>query len=174
MQALSRVPTLQPAVALLEKTPAMLELLLRDTPEKTLEWKPAAERWSIQEVLAHLLVIEHLYGDRAKRMVVDDNPPLAKFVPPDEAKIRKRTARQLLDDFVAARRAHVFFWHSIPANGGSRTGMHHEMGQVTLHQMLNELANHDLGHLRQIAEIYRAKAFYPHAGPFQRYSNPKP
>ena len=174
MQALSRVPTLQPAIALLEKTPAMLELLLRDVPEDILEWKSAEERWSIKEVLAHLLVIEQLYGDRAKRIVVDENPALAKFMPPGEAKVRARSARQHLGEFVASRRAHIFFWHSIPANGGSRTGMHHEMGQVTLHQMLNELANHDLGHLRQIAEIYRAKAFYPHAGPLQRYSSPKP
>jgi len=174
MQALSRVSTLQPAVSLLEKTPPMLELLLRDVPEDILDWKPAPERWSITEVLAHLLVIEQFYGDRAKRMVVDDNPQLARFVPPDEAEIRERTARQHLEDFVAARRAHIFFWHSIPASGGSRTAVHPEMGTVTLLQLLNELANHDLGHLRQIAELYRAKAFYPHAGPFQRYSSPKP
>jgi hypothetical protein len=45
---------------------------------------------------------------------------------------------------------------------------------ITLSQMLNEWASHDLGHLRQIAELYRAHAFHPHAGPFQRYSNPKP
>jgi uncharacterized damage-inducible protein DinB len=174
MQALSRVSTLQPAISLLEKTPAMLELLLREVSEEILDWKPAEERWSIREVLAHLLVIEQLYGDRAKRMVVDDNPKLAKFVPPEEAEIRKRTARQHLGEFIAARRAHIFFWHSIPASGGSRTAMHPEMGSVTLLQLLNELANHDLGHLRQIAELYRAKAFYPHAGPFQRYSSPKP
>jgi len=174
MQALSRVSTLQPAIALLEKTPPMLELLLRDVPEEILGWKPAADRWSITEVLAHLLVIEQLYGDRAKRMVVDDNPQLARFVPPVETQIPKRTAHQHLNDFIAARRAHIFFWHSIPANGGSRTAVHPEMGAVTLLQLLNELANHDLGHLRQIAELYRAKAFYPHAGPFQRYSSPKP
>jgi hypothetical protein len=48
------------------------------------------------------------------------------------------------------------------------------MGTITLSQMLHELANHDLGHIRQIAELYRARAFYPNAGPFQKYSNPKP
>jgi uncharacterized damage-inducible protein DinB len=174
MQALSRVSTLQPAISLLEKTPPMLELLLRDLPEELLDWKPGAERWSVHEVLAHLLLIEQLYGDRAKRILVNDNPLLTKFVPPEEAELRKRTAHQHLGDFIAARRAHIFFWHSVPANAGARTAVHPEMGQITLHQMLNELANHDLGHLRQIAEIYRAKAFYPHAGPFQRYSSPKP
>jgi hypothetical protein len=40
--------------------------------------------------------------------------------------------------------------------------------------MLNEWANHDLGHLRQIAELYRANAFHPNSGPFMKYSSPKP
>jgi hypothetical protein len=174
MQALSPASALQPPVSLLEKTPAILEMLLRDVPADILDWKPATDRWSIAEVLAHLLVIEQLYGDRAKRIVVDQNPELAKYVAPDEAALRKKTPRQYLEDFVALRRAHYFFWHGISSSACSRTGIHPEMGAITLLQLLNELANHDLGHLRQIAELYRAKAFYPHAGPFQRYSNPKP
>jgi hypothetical protein len=48
------------------------------------------------------------------------------------------------------------------------------MGTITLSQMLHELANHDLGHIRQVAELYRAYCFYPHAGPFRKYSQPKP
>ena len=175
MQALSPASSLlQPPVSLLEKTPAILETLLRDVSADVLDWKPAAERWSITEVLAHLLMIEQLYGERAKRIVVDQNPTLVKFVAPDESEIPKKTARQYLEDFVALRRAHYFFWHGISSSAGARTGIHPEMGPITLLQLLNELANHDLGHLRQIAELYRAKAFYPHAGPFQKYSNPKP
>jgi hypothetical protein len=175
MQALSPASSLlQPPVSLLEKTPAILETLLRDLPADILAWKPAPDRWSITEVLAHLLAIEQLYGDRAKRIVVDNNPALAKFEEPEGAQLRKKTGRQYLDEFAALRQAHYFFWHGIPSSAGNRTGIHPEMGAVTLLQLLNELANHDLGHLRQIAELYRAKAFYPHAGPFQRYSNPKP
>jgi len=175
MQALSPASSLlQPPVSLLEKTPAILEMLLRDVPADILDWKPAADRWSISEVLGHLLLIEQLYGDRAKRIVVDNNPTLAKYEEPDQFQLRKMPGRQYLEDFVALRQAHFFFWHGIPSAAGSRTGVHPEMGAVTLLQLLHELANHDLGHLRQIAELYRAKAFYPHAGPFQRYSYPKP
>ena len=175
MQALSPASSLlQPPVSLLQKTPAILETLLRDVPADILDWKPAADRWSITEVLAHLLTIEQLYGDRAKRIVVDNNPTLEKYFQPDEANLRKKTTNQYLKEFVALRQANYFFWHGIPSSAATRTGVHPEMGTVTLLQLLNELANHDLGHLRQIAELYRAKAFYPQTGPFQRYSNPKP
>ena len=172
MQAISPASTLQPSISLLEKTPVLLEILLRDVPDSVLDWKPTEDRWSITEVLGHFLEIEHLYAERAKRIVVDNNPPLARSIVPDS--VAHKRAAQHLRDFVAARRAHLFFWHSLPSFAGSRTGVHHEMGSVTLLQLLNELANHDLGHLRQIAELYRAKVFYPQAGPFQRYSNPKP
>src|ERR1700752_2547813 len=67
MQALSPASSLlQPPVSLLEKTPAILEMLLRDVSGDILDWKPAGEPWSITEVLAHLLLIEELYGGRAK------------------------------------------------------------------------------------------------------------
>jgi len=72
------------------------------------------------------------------------------------------------------RRDSLAILKSMPAASGARTGQHSELGSITLAQMLCEWASHDLGHLRQIAELYRARAFYPHAGPFQKYSNPKP
>jgi len=173
MQPVSVVP-LQAAVSLLEKTPGLLELLLRDVPQDVLEWKPAPERWSILEVLTHMVAIEELYEQRTRRMVLDDSPALPPYVEPEEMKLNRKTVRQKLEQFTGLRRAFVYYLHSIPSTAAARTGRHHEMGTVTLSQMLHELANHDLGHLRQIAELYRARSFYPHAGPFQKFSNPKP
>ena len=36
--------SIQPALLLLEKTPFLIETLLRDLPEDLLRWKPAADR----------------------------------------------------------------------------------------------------------------------------------
>jgi uncharacterized damage-inducible protein DinB len=171
MQPLSPAP-LQAPISMLEKTPGLLENLLRDVPEEALRWKPAAERWSITEVLGHLVLIEKLYEQRARRIVLEDSPTLPKYQPPAEAP--KKSTRQYMDEFVPLRRAFMVYLHSMPGTAAGRTGQHAEMGTISLSQMLHELANHDLGHLRQIAELYRAHCFYPHAGPFQRYSNPKP
>jgi DinB superfamily len=173
MQALAPA-TLQPPVSLLEKTPALLEILLRDIPQELFQWKPAPDRWSIAEVLAHLVVIEQLYGERARRMVMEENPTLTTYVAPSEDELHKKSAQQSLEKFVALRRAHIIFLHTIPSTSGARRGEHVELGSITLSQLLNEMANHDLGHLRQIAELYRAQAFFPFAGPFQKYSQPQP
>lgn len=158
---------------MLEKTPGLLELLLRDLSTEVLEWKPAAERWSISEVLEHLVMIEKLYEQRARRIMLEESPVLPKFQGTVEGEAKK-TARQHMEEFVPLRRAFVFYLHSVPSTSAARTGQHAELGSISLSQMLHELANHDLGHLRQIAELYRKHSFYPHAGPFQKYSNPKP
>ena len=83
MQVLSPAP-IQVSISLLEKMPGSLEQLLHDASPVALQWKPAPERWSIQEVLAHLAVIEQLYSERVRRIVMEEDPALAKYVAPSE------------------------------------------------------------------------------------------
>src|SRR5258708_24236181 len=71
--------SIQPAISLLEKTPVLFETMLRDLSGELLHWKPAADRWSISEVLAHLSDLEHVYAERALRIVAEDSPNLQKY-----------------------------------------------------------------------------------------------
>jgi hypothetical protein len=168
---------MQPAIALLEKTPRMLETMLCDLPGELLHRKPAPERWSISEVLAHLAALEQVFAERVLRMVAEESPSLAKY-DLEGAKTRgeysRGSAGENLALFTRTRRSTLALLVGLPASAGARTGLHSELGTITLSEMLNEWANHDLGHLRQIAELYRAHAFYPHSGPFMKYSNPQP
>ncbi len=169
--------SIQPALLLLEKTPILLETMLRDLPEDLLRWKPAPERWSIAEVLGHLADIEMVYADRTRRIVTEESPTLQKYDAAGTVVIGdyvRGSASENLAFFIKTRRSTVILLRSIPADSGEREATHSELGNITLHQMLSEWASHDLGHLRQIAELYRARAFHPYAGPFQKYSNPKP
>jgi hypothetical protein len=168
---------MQPAIALLEKTPRLLETLLGDLSGELLHWKPAPDRWSISEVLAHLAALEQVYAERALRMVAEDSPAIVKY---DQAGAAARgeysrgSAGENMALFTRTRRSTLALLVGLPASAGARTGVHSELGTIKLAQMLNEWANHDLGHLRQITELYRAHAFHPHSGPFMKYSNPKP
>jgi hypothetical protein len=173
----SSVADLRPTVALLEKTPVLYETMLGDLPGELLQWKPGPDRWSISEVLAHLADIENVYAGRVRRILAEDSPALQKYAQPGPEDARaywRGVAAEHLTRYAAARRAVVTVLKSVPASAGTRTARHSELGVITLSQMLNEWASHDLGHVRQIAEIYRAHAFHPHSGPFQKYSNPKP
>jgi hypothetical protein len=168
---------IQPAISLLGKTPQLLETLLGDLSAELLHWKPAADRWSISEVLAHLAALEQVYAERVRRIMAEDSPPLAKY-DLDGAKTRGEysigSAAENLAHFTRTRRSTLATLAGLPASAGARTAVHSELGTIALAHLLNEWANHDLGHLRQIAELYRAHAFHLNSGPFMRYSNPQP
>ena len=62
MQALSPASSLlQPPISLLEKTPTILETLLRDVPTEILDWKPAPDRWSVAETLDIALAEDFIF-----------------------------------------------------------------------------------------------------------------
>jgi hypothetical protein len=54
------------------------------------------------------------------------------------------------------------------ASSAARPARHAELGDVTLGMMLNQWAFHDLGHIRQIAELVRAQKYYPNMQPWQK------
>jgi hypothetical protein len=57
----------------------------------------------------------------------------------------------------------------MPEGAGERSGQHEELGTITVAQLLNEFAFHDLGHIRQVMELYRSHVFYPEMGVYRGY-----
>jgi hypothetical protein len=158
--------TIRPAIALMEKTPQLLETMLGGVALDVLRWKPAPDRWSISEVLSHLADCEEVLGERVRRFVLEDTPHLKEYAPPAEG-FSAGTPQEHLSRFSFTRRELVRFLLTLQPEVATRTAQHSKLGLITLEQMLNEWASHDLGHIRQIAELYRARAFYPNSGPFR-------
>jgi hypothetical protein len=67
--------------------------------------------------------------------------------------------------FEDQREANIELLRGLPAEAGNRKALHRAAGEITLSQMLHEWALHDLGHIRQIAELVRARKYLAGAGP---------
>lgn len=111
-------------------------------------WKPAADRFSIAEVIAHLGHSErNCYRVRLDRFLSEDRPEFE----PDDAQM----------------------WLDLYRDADARTALdalkQPEVGEITLSHMLHEWALHDLGHIRQIAELVRARKYLSGAGPLGKY-----
>ena len=151
---------------LLESTPAMLRDLMSELSEEDARWKPAPDRFSIAEVLAHLSHTEgHCYRARLDRFLTEELPDLE----PDDAKLHYDLYRQAdpqdsFDHFEEQRETNVEYLRTLPRSAGERRAMHREAGEITLQQMLHEWAMHDLGHIRQVAELERARKHWQAAG----------
>ena len=156
-----------PCLELLEATPGILRGLMSELTEDDARWKPAPDRFSVAEVLAHLSHSEgHCYRMRLDLFMAETRPTFE----PDDAQMhldlyRNADPEEAFNQFEEAREANVEFLRDLPSETGNRVALHREAGEITLNQMLHEWALHDLGHIRQIAELVRARKYLEGAGP---------
>src|SRR6202165_4892444 len=165
-----------PCLDLLDATPAILRGLMAGVRDGDARWKPDRDRRSIAEVLAHLSHSEgHCYRTRLDRFLSEERPEFA----PDDAQMyldlyRDADPEDAFDHFEEQRENNMEFLRSLPAGAGDRLALHKEYGEITMSQMLNEWGLHDLGHIRQIAELARARKYQAGAGPMAASYNLKP
>ena len=156
---------------ILQQTPHMLRSLLEHAATDDLDWQPSPDRWSISMVLAHLADVE-VRGmmSRFRAMGDEDNPHLPVYDQLEYFRSRKTfDGRTELARFENERRHTLSWLDSMPSSVGGRTGRHAELGVITFNELLHEFAFHDLGHIRQVLELYRSHALYPKMGAFQTY-----
>ena len=165
-----------PCLDLLEATPGILRGLITELTEEEARWKPAPERFSVAEVLAHLSHSEgHCYRMRLDRFMAETRPEFES----DDAQMyldlyRGADPKQAFDHFEAQRKSNIEFLGNLPGSAGDRVALHREFGEITLAHMLNEWALHDLGHIRQVAELVRARKYCAGAGPMAASYHLKP
>jgi DinB superfamily len=165
-----------PCVEQLEATPDILRGLMCELSDDDALWKPAADRFSVAEVLAHLSHSEgHCYRTRLDRFMSEGLPTFE----PDDAQMyldlyRDADPEESFAHFEEQRETNVEFLRSLPAGSAGRKAIHREKGEITLSQMLHEWAMHDLGHVRQTAELVRARKYLAGAGPLGSFYHLKP
>lgn len=161
-----------PGVTVLEQTPIIIEKIVLSATDEQMGWKPAMDRWSISEVLGHLAEAEVLgFRERVRVMMEEKNPAIESYDQNAAYAAGKYAGlgRENLKKFCHERDRSLSFLRYVSPDVLGRKGQHSTIGSFTIGQLLNEWAFHDLGHIRQIAELLRSRAFYPHCGPFQQY-----
>lgn len=120
-------------------------------------WKPAPEAgaglWSIQQVVIHLLDSEVIGIDRMKRIIAEENPLLVGY---NETLFAQRLSYedQPADDAVTVvdltRKLFAPVLRRLPDAVFSRTGIHTEVGKVTLADQIEKYVWHLDHHLEFI------------------------
>jgi len=163
---------LKDAVAVLERTPASLTALLDGLPEI---WVTATEgegTWSPYDVIGHLIHGERTdWIPRARHILAGDTRPFESFDRLAQfTESQGKSLGQLLDIFAGLRRENVaaLVGMNLTEADLKRKGLHPELGNVTLGQLLATWVVHDLDHMAQIARTM-AKAYGEATGPWTAY-----
>jgi DinB superfamily len=167
-----------PALDQMAATPDIFRSLLMGVSDRQAYWKPEPDRFSIAELLEHLSHIEaHCFRIRVDEMLASENP---EFEPYDQnayyaqGTYSNRDAEESFAHWEEQRDDNLELLRGFEPKILSRTGRHRVLGEFTLGNLLNEWALHDLGHVRQMAELVRAQLYYPELGPFKADYNLKP
>src|ERR1700733_7628574 len=164
---------LENTIALLERTPAALDALLRGLPEMWTESNEGENTWSVREVGAHLIHAEDEDWIPRARVILKSGEE-GVFTPFDREAhsrySRGKTLDQLLDDFARARTKGLGELRALKLSAEDlrRRGRHPSFGVVTLSQLLATWAAHDLTHLHQISRIM-AFQYREAVGPWARF-----
>ena len=162
----------------LAATPEILRILMSGVTDQAALEKPAPDRWSIAEVLEHLSHVEgHLFRTRLDLMLATDGAAVESY---DEKHFEAAGAyagndpEEAFAHWEEQREEAVEMLRTLEPEQLERTGRHPKLGVFTIAHLLNYWASHDLGHVRQIAELARAQVFFPESGPFQAISTLRP
>lgn len=142
----------------LERTPAVLDSLLRGTSASWHRVDEGPETWSAFDVVGHLIHCEETDWVPRARIIVEDGEgrafdPLDRFA--QLTRFGDWALDDLLDRFGEVRRSNletVRGWHLTDEQLSLR-GRHPELGSVTLRQLLSTWAVHDLNHIGQITRV---------------------
>lgn len=161
---------LENTVALLERTPATLDALLRGLPETWTRHNEGENTFTVFDVVGHLIYADKLDWMPRARMILDHGEtrpfePFDRWGHVEECK--GRTLPQLLDEFARVRAGCLdgLRAHNLTSSQLNLRGRHPSLGPVTLSELLATWAAHDLTHLHQVSRIM-AHQYRHEVGPF--------
>jgi hypothetical protein len=164
---------LDETIAVLTRTLATLDTLLRGLPESWVRSNEGKDTWSAFDIVGHLIVGERTDWMTRARVILERGEarpfdPFDRFAQLKET--QNKSLEQLLDDFARLRRENLAALQALnlrPEDFGRR-GTHPALGVVTLSQLLATWAVHDLTHVHQLSRVM-AHQYRDAVGPWSAY-----
>jgi len=141
-------------------TAKKLERFIKSVPTARLRKRPAPDKWSVSEIVAHLADAEIVGGFRMRLILGAPGTPIAAFDQDSwvtSGHYEKRDPHKSVAQFRVVREADLALLKSLTPAQWKHYGMHSERGQETIEQIVRMFAGHDINHLRQIERILVAK-----------------
>jgi hypothetical protein len=132
--------------------------LLRSIPESKGDHAYAPGKWTIKEVIGHVIDGERVFSYRALRIARGDTTPLPGFEQDDyvpQGAFGARTIRSLADELETVRLATISLLEGLPAGVGPRMGTASD-NPVSAQALAYIIAGHERHHVGVLRERYLA------------------
>ncbi|TXN37752.1 DinB family protein [Flagellimonas hymeniacidonis] len=131
-------------------------------PEEKLVYRYAKDKWTIKEILVHLIDDERIFAYRALRYARNDNTPLHGFDQDDYAKYshaNQRTLKSIFEEYETVRKSTISLFLNLPDDSFMRKGSGVDydgsvINERTVRGLAYHIAGHELRHFNIIKERY--------------------
>jgi hypothetical protein len=141
-----------------QAAPAKLASLIKGKTRKQLTRRPAPDKWSAAEIMAHLADAEVAIAWRIRQVLAKNAVQIQAYDQDLWASTfdyAHRDPRQSLASFRALREANLVLLKSVPRKLWENYGIHQERGNESVAHIVRMVAGHDINHLRQIENIFK-------------------
>jgi hypothetical protein len=138
-------------------TKKLTRLIKGATPAK-LRKRPAPEKWSTAEIIAHLADAEIVVSWRIRAILGAPGISIQAYEAWFTAgHYTKRDARKSLEQFRVLRETNLALYKMLTPEQWKHHGLHAERGEESVERIVQMIAGHDINHLEQIERILARK-----------------
>lgn len=134
--------------------------VLDRVPEERETYRYAPGEWSVREVVGHCIDVERLFSMRALHFARGDEAPLPSMEQDEwarEAGAHERPLCDLVEEWDATRRSHIWLYRGIPESAGLREGVASGR-RFTVRSIPWIVAGHELHHRTVLLDRYGLQA----------------
>lgn len=150
----------QNSLRLQQAAPTKLAKLIKGKKQAQLKRRPAPDKWSVAEILAHLADAETVISWRLRQILAANGQPIQAYDQDVWAQTFDYTrcdARESLERFRILREGNVALLKRVPKRLWDNYGVHQERGEESVAHIVNMVAGHDVNHQLQIENILKGK-----------------
>jgi uncharacterized damage-inducible protein DinB len=139
--------------AQLEQSTALLKSV---DDRRASEFAYAPGKWTIKQILGHIIDTERIFGYRALCVARNDVTPLPGFEQDDYVAagfFNERSLNSLIDEYRAVRQSTIALFQNLPQQAWLRQGIANKYS-VTVRGLAFLAAGHELHHVKILREKY--------------------
>jgi uncharacterized damage-inducible protein DinB len=141
-------------LSVLTTTVAHIRSLTAPLSAEEIDRRPAPDKWSIREIVAHLADCETVFSFRLRQTLAEDHPIIQPF---DQGRWAERYKAYSFEDalrsFEAARKWNLDLLSGVTEGDRHRPVTHPERGTMTFWTIVETMGGHDNNHLLQIERL---------------------
>ena len=129
--------------------------LVAGLDEDALAKRTIPEKWSLKELVCHVLKVQRVFSERLDRMLAEENPSVTSYKAEEDPRFPKMVsvaADQSLAAFLAERERYLDRLEDLSPAEWHRGAQHPDFSHYDVHFQTDYLAHHEAHHIYQMLQ----------------------